>query len=187
MEITKEDFCIGTWVVRPTLNRITRGDEEIQIEPRIMRVLICLAHQPGAVVSRETLLQEAWPGLVVSDDPLNRAISELRKYFEDDPRNPDYIETIRKVGYRLIAPVQSTPPLQNPSFSQTRTYTTERTRPLSRKQPEQNIPFSCLDCSCACPVHSRSPLSYRARLDKQSVYARHFSARSFYQFARDGV
>ena len=105
METSKEDFCVGAWKVRPSLNRIIRDNKEIQVEPRIMRVLVCLAHQQGEVVSRETLLDAVWPGVVVSDDPLNRAISELRKYFSDDPKNPSYIETIRKVGYRLIAPV----------------------------------------------------------------------------------
>ena len=109
METLREDFSVGAWLVRPSLNRIVHQEDEIQVEPRIMHVLLCLAEQQGDVVSREALLEAVWPGVVVTEDPLNRAISELRKYFSDDPKNPQYIETIRKVGYRLIAPV-NTPP-----------------------------------------------------------------------------
>ena len=50
-------------------------------------------------------MQEVWNGTVVTDDALSRCISELRKVLGGSPRNPQYIETIRKSGYRLIAPV----------------------------------------------------------------------------------
>jgi Tol biopolymer transport system component/DNA-binding winged helix-turn-helix (wHTH) protein len=70
-----------------------------------MQVLECLAEQPGDVVSRDTLVARVWPGVFVTDDVLHRAIRELRRVFGDDTANPAYVETIRKRGYRLIAPV----------------------------------------------------------------------------------
>lgn len=70
-----------------------------------MAVLVCLAGRPGSVCSRTLILDEVWEGAFVSEDVLRRAISELRKAFGDDAKDPRYIETIPKGGYRLIADV----------------------------------------------------------------------------------
>lgn len=105
MELLKTDFWVDDWLVRPSLNRVERQGEVYQLEPRIMRVLVCLAEQPGRVVARSHVVDTVWPDVLLEGDPLNRAISDLRKLFQDDARNPAYIETIRKVGYRLVAPV----------------------------------------------------------------------------------
>ena len=107
--ILTDPFWVGAWRVEPSLNRIAGPAGEVQLEPRVMDVLGCLAAHAGAAVTRETLLETVWAGVVVGDDPLNRAISTLRKHFGDDPRSPAYIETIRKVGYRLIAPIGAAP------------------------------------------------------------------------------
>ena len=124
--IRTEPFWIEGWHIEPSLNRVTGSAGTEQLEPRVMAVLCCLAAHAGAVVARETLLETVWADVVVGDHPLNRAISTLRKLFGDDPRDPRYIETIRTVGYRLIAPVESKPqPMQDtahlfvspPSFS----------------------------------------------------------------------
>ncbi len=108
------DFYIHGRLVRPQLNRIAPapgsddgGDVgDIQLEPKIMQVLTCLAERSGEVVSKDELMEAAWPDVVVTDDVLARAIYELRKAFGDDPRDPSVIETIRKRGYRLIADVR---------------------------------------------------------------------------------
>ena len=75
-----------------------------------MLVLVCLAEHAGQVVPKDRLFHAAWPDTAVGDDVLTRAISELRRLFEDDPKQPRVIETIPKSGYRLIAPVESLPP-----------------------------------------------------------------------------
>ncbi|NBB87751.1 MAG: hypothetical protein GVY12_16200 [Bacteroidetes bacterium] len=98
-------FRVGDWMVRPTLNRLRRGDVEQSVEPKVMQTLVCLARRPGEVVTKEVFMDEVWEGTVVSDDVLARSISELRKALGDDARDPTYIETIRKSGYRLLVPV----------------------------------------------------------------------------------
>ena len=55
-------------------------------------------------MTREQLVARVWPDVFVSDDVLHRAIRELRRAFGDETANPTYVETIRKRGYRLIAP-----------------------------------------------------------------------------------
>ena len=70
--------------------------------------LLRLAADAGSAVNRETLLNEVWPRRMVNDEVLSRAIAELRTALGDDPKHPRYIETLPKIGYRLIASVDST-------------------------------------------------------------------------------
>ncbi|WP_456428920.1 winged helix-turn-helix domain-containing protein [Rhodocaloribacter sp.] len=98
-------FRVGAWVIEPEANRITGAGTSVRVEPKVMRVLLCLADRPGETLTREALLEAAWPGVVVEENALSRAVSRLRKVLRDDPRRPSVIETIPKMGYRLIAPV----------------------------------------------------------------------------------
>jgi Tol biopolymer transport system component/DNA-binding winged helix-turn-helix (wHTH) protein len=92
-------------LIQPSLNRITIEGRASQVEPKVMQVLTLMASQPGMVVSRETFFETVWAGTTGDDSLLNRAVSELRKIFGDDAQTPRYIETIRKTGYRLVAPI----------------------------------------------------------------------------------
>ena len=76
------------------------------MRPRSMEVLARLAARPGQVVSRSELFEAVWRGDAVEDGALARCISEIRSAVGDSPREPDYIETLTKRGYRLIAPVK---------------------------------------------------------------------------------
>ena len=100
------DFRIGQWLVQPTLNSISDNESSKRVEPKMMQVLVHLAAHAGQVVSKEQLMGAAWPDTFVTDDVLLRCISELRKALSDDPREPRFIQTIAKKGYRLIAPVE---------------------------------------------------------------------------------
>jgi Tol biopolymer transport system component/DNA-binding winged helix-turn-helix (wHTH) protein len=99
------NFSAGEALIQPSLNRISIHGRVAQVEPKVMQVLILMAERPGTVISRETFLDTVWAGTVADDYLLNRSVSELRKIFDDDPQAPRYIETIRKSGYRLIAPI----------------------------------------------------------------------------------
>ncbi len=98
-------FRLEEWFVQPSLNRMTLGEMIVPLEPRLIHVLACLASRPEIVVSREDLLEIVWGDVVVGDDTLTVTISELRRIFGDDAKSPRFIETIRKGGYRLVAPV----------------------------------------------------------------------------------
>lgn len=100
---------IGEWWAERTSNRLGRCGETVRIEPKAMEVLMALAARAGEVVSREALLAEVWPGVVVGDEALTQSVIKLRRALGDNPRAPAYIETISKRGYRLIAPVGGAP------------------------------------------------------------------------------
>jgi TolB-like protein/DNA-binding winged helix-turn-helix (wHTH) protein/Flp pilus assembly protein TadD len=100
------DIQVGRWLVQPKLNSISGKDKTAHVEPKAMQVLLYLAEHAGDVMPKGRIMQAVWAGTFVTDDVLTRAISELRKAFEDDPHEPRFIQTVAKGGYRLIAPVE---------------------------------------------------------------------------------
>ncbi|MEA2694801.1 MAG: hypothetical protein QOJ16_4188 [Acidobacteriota bacterium] len=99
------DFPLADRIVRPAQNRIEGPAGSVQVEPKVMEVLVRLARDPGAVVPKEELVREVWEGRFVSDDVVWRSIRELRRALGDDARTAGFIETIPKRGYRLRLPV----------------------------------------------------------------------------------
>ena len=109
----RDDYRIGDWLIHPRINSMEKDGETVHLEPKVMRVLLVLASEPGEVVTRERLRTAVWPDVFVGDDVLIRAISELRRAFSDDPREPNVIQTVPKVGYRLITTVSLAEPETN--------------------------------------------------------------------------
>jgi len=105
-----DSFHIGPWLVDPSVNTVSRNGTSTRLEPKVMEVLVCLASHAGAPVSKEKLLQTVWPETFVTDDVLTRCISELRKALEDDTKEPQFIQTIPRKGYRLVAEVRPLKP-----------------------------------------------------------------------------
>jgi DNA-binding winged helix-turn-helix (wHTH) protein len=103
---TTVSFLVGEWLVAPSLNRLSRGEDTVQIELKVMEVLVHLAGRPGELVTKRELIDAVWKVEVITDGTLTRAIALLRKALGDDARNPRFIETIPKRGYRIIAPVK---------------------------------------------------------------------------------
>jgi eukaryotic-like serine/threonine-protein kinase len=107
-----EGFRLGPWVVRPNLNSISRDGRTTRLEPKMMEVLTYLSQQSGSVVSKEQLINAVWRDTFVTDDVLIRCISELRRAVNDDPKEPQFIETVPKRGYRLLEVVELLPPVE---------------------------------------------------------------------------
>jgi TolB-like protein/DNA-binding winged helix-turn-helix (wHTH) protein/thioredoxin-like negative regulator of GroEL len=109
---------IGEWMVHPALDSISRGTETQKLEPRTMRLLMCLAESAGEVVSIDRLLTEVWSGVVVGSASVYEAVSQLRKILGDVDPKPTYIATVPRKGYRLLASVQrGTAPAETPRSS----------------------------------------------------------------------
>lgn len=104
---TADPFLVGEWTVTPSRNLLARGGEEVRVEPRVMDVLVHLAARADQPVSKDELINTVWKGRYVTDDVLTVTIYALRKALRDDARQPRYIETVSRRGYRLIAPLQS--------------------------------------------------------------------------------
>ena len=102
---TQRYVRVGAWLFEPEACRLHRDGEEHKLTPKSAAVLDELVRAAGQVVARDALFEHVWPQSEPSQDLLNTAIKELRRALGDELRAPSYIETIPKVGYRLIAPV----------------------------------------------------------------------------------
>jgi len=110
-----QEFKLGPWVVRPTLNSLSRNGDNIRVEPKAMEVLVCLVRHGGNVVSKDRLISDVWVDTpFVGDDVIVRCISDLRRAMEDDAKAPHIIETIPKRGYRLLEKVELLDPMHSP-------------------------------------------------------------------------
>src|SRR5215510_3831277 len=96
---------VGEWHVDPELDELSRDGRTIKLEPRTMRLLLCLAEKPGKVLSSQQLLDSVWTGVVVGPASVYQAVSSLRKLLGDTDPEPTYIATVSRKGYRLVAPV----------------------------------------------------------------------------------
>ncbi|MBL8300587.1 MAG: PD40 domain-containing protein [Rhodanobacteraceae bacterium] len=99
-------FRLGDWLVDTANHELVAEARRVRLQPRQMQLLLRLAREPETVVRREQLLGDVWEGRYVNDEALSRTIAELRQLLADDPRTPRYIETVPKLGYRLIAAPQ---------------------------------------------------------------------------------
>jgi transcriptional activator of cad operon len=107
---------VGSWCVNPAAGLITRDGESARVEARTMRLLVCLAERAGEVVSIDELLDQVWPDVTVAPDSVYQAVTSLRRLLGDDPKQPVYIATVPRLGYRMVASVE---PWVDPSVVQT--------------------------------------------------------------------
>ncbi|MEZ7277596.1 winged helix-turn-helix domain-containing protein [Pseudoalteromonas sp. 68 DY56-GL68] len=96
-------FFVGEWQVTPSTNSIRRGEQVKHLEPKAMDVLLLLCEKQGELLASEEIISHCWPNVALGDNPLHKVITQLRKAFDDKASSPQYIETIRKRGYRVIA------------------------------------------------------------------------------------
>ena len=90
---------------------VTRAGMRVHLTPTEWRMLEFLARNPGALVTRQTLLKEIWASEQVTDSGYLRLyMSQLRKKLEPDPANPVHLLTESGPGYRLVLDPTSTPP-----------------------------------------------------------------------------
>jgi DNA-binding winged helix-turn-helix (wHTH) protein len=108
--------------------QLRRGGIRVELQPQAFAVLKLLASRPGELFTREEISKTIWPEDQYGDvdSRLNFEIRQIRRAMGDDAERPRYIETVRKTGYRFIAPVLppataegsgSTPPLTAPRWS----------------------------------------------------------------------
>jgi transcriptional activator of cad operon len=156
---------IGAWCVSPASGQISRDTEVVRLEARTMRLLLCLAERAGQVVSIEDLLNLVWSGVIVTPDSVYQAIASLRRLLGDDPKQPTYIATVPRLGYRMVAKVSpwtDQPPAEGPPAEG---------RPVEGRTsgPRRGVPISlviaaalCLALAAGFLYHYRTVNNYQA-------------------------
>jgi transcriptional activator of cad operon len=106
---------IGRWRVDTRSGQISRNGETARLESRTLRLLLCLAEHAGEVVSIDDLLYHVWSGVTVSPDSVYQAVASLRRVLGDDPKQPAFIATVPRLGYRMVAQVRPWAEEPNPA------------------------------------------------------------------------
>jgi len=98
-------FRVGDWLIEPALGQASRRDTTLRLRPQLVDLLEQLALRPNQTVSKDDLLDAVWADKYIAEAGVARCIAELRQLLGDDPRDPAFIQTVPKRGYRLVAPV----------------------------------------------------------------------------------
>src|SRR3990170_5870755 len=109
-------LIIGSCVLNRARAQVTREGRVVPLTPKAYSVLLYLVEHAGRLVTKQELLDAAWPDVFVGDAALKVCIREIRKALEDEAQNPQYIETAHRRGYRFIADVRVAP--QRPAASE---------------------------------------------------------------------
>lgn len=80
--------------------------QELPIEPKLVTLLSLFLEQPNTIITRDAFHERLWPGSLVTDNAINKLVGNLRKALGDEAKNPRYIQTIPKRGYRLVCEVR---------------------------------------------------------------------------------
>jgi DNA-binding winged helix-turn-helix (wHTH) protein/predicted ATPase len=118
---TETRFSLGPLQLNAETGELLCAGQIAKLTPKTTQVLVTLAQRTGELVSKEELFRTVWKGRVVSDAALTSCIQELRDALRDEARQPKYIETLHRRGYRLLVPLvpvvpqSETPPAAPPS------------------------------------------------------------------------
>ena len=96
---------LGEIVINEKLSLIIIDGQEFPLDPKLLDLLLLFCRQADKIIYRQEILDSVWAGAIVTDNSVNKLVASLRKVLGDDPKNPKYIQTIPKRGYRLICPV----------------------------------------------------------------------------------
>src|SRR5689334_20043977 len=118
----EQRIVFDSFSLDPTNERLWKGSQAIRLRPKAFLLLNHLVLRPGQLITKEELYEAIWPGTFVGDGVLKVLMRQLREALGDDPRNPRFIETAHRRGYRFIgaiaAPIQrGAPAIQPPSLS----------------------------------------------------------------------
>jgi DNA-binding winged helix-turn-helix (wHTH) protein len=91
-------------MVSPSRRTMTRGGREIPLIPRYFDLLVLLLERRGQAVHRADILEAVWSDVVVSDGALSQAVRTLRRALGDIAREPRFIRTVSRHGYRFVHP-----------------------------------------------------------------------------------
>jgi TolB-like protein/Flp pilus assembly protein TadD/DNA-binding winged helix-turn-helix (wHTH) protein len=102
-----QGFYLGDLLVDPRKGQIIGRAGPVHLPAKAMEVLLCLASEPGELVTRDALIKAVWGPGRGSQEALGHAVSEIRQALEDHHDKPKYVQTLPRRGYRLLVDVES--------------------------------------------------------------------------------
>ncbi len=99
----------GGFCLDESCELLLRGEKEIPLRPKTYSVLVYLLENPGRLVSKAELMGVVWGGKSVEEGVLNQSITEIRHALGDNRKNPKFVQTVSRKGYRFIANISDSP------------------------------------------------------------------------------
>ena len=152
------DICIDTH------NQLLyRQDETINLAPKVYDLLVFLCQNSHRVISKDELMEQVWSGTLVTENAISRTLVKVRKALADDPKNPKYIITVPRKGYRMVADFTGSESISNGLTQQTLT-SEDASNSDSRIQSSQNEPLHNDDIKSTLATSSHQQLTVSAPL-----------------------
>ena len=117
MLLANPHYRFGEFIVDTDQKVLLRQDKELPLTPKLFETLLILVENSGRIVQKEQFMERLWPHSFVEEANLTSNIQQLRKSLGDNARQPHYIETVTKRGYRFIAEVQRVETISNGAHS----------------------------------------------------------------------
>lgn len=116
MQEPQSNFRFGPFELRPRTRELFKGKTRLKLRPQPFQILEILLEHPGQLVTRDELRLRVWAAdtHVDFEHGLNASVKELRGVLSDSASKPRYVETLPKLGYRMIAPVAVEEPRREP-------------------------------------------------------------------------
>jgi DNA-binding winged helix-turn-helix (wHTH) protein len=133
MPLQADRYRFGPYEIRTHTRELYKHGTRLKLRPQPFRVLQVLVEHAGDVVTRDDLRQALWPAetFVDFEHGLNASIRDLRRVLNDSPGQPRYIETMPKLGYRMLAAVEAEAAREIPPAAEARPV--EDPRPVSTR------------------------------------------------------
>ncbi len=101
-------YRFGEFSLDTEQNILLCGNRPVTVTPKMLELLRVLVENSGRILEKDDLMETVWADSFVEEGNLKFTVNQLRKALGDDARNPDYIETVAKRGYRFIAEIEKT-------------------------------------------------------------------------------
>ena len=105
-QLMASPFTTGALKVNFSQNRVVFHDNELVLQPKVLELLVLLCAAQGETISKQVLVDSLWPDTVVGPDSLANTMARLRKALNDDAKNPTFIATVQRKGYRWLQGVE---------------------------------------------------------------------------------
>jgi DNA-binding winged helix-turn-helix (wHTH) protein len=137
----KPRYVFADFVLSPSRRTLAKSRSEVALIPRYFDLLVLLVERRNEAVTRREIFDTVWSDVVVSDGALSQAVRTLRRALGDDPREPAFIRTVSRHGYRFVFPEvveqsdEEVPPIAVDASSPARAEPTGAIRPSYSGDP----------------------------------------------------
>ncbi len=100
-------YRFGPFTLDRSAYRLRRKTTALDLPPKVLDLLFLFVSKPGALVTKDDILQALWPGIAVTDNAITQVVSDLREALGDAAGSPTYVQTVPRRGYRFIATVEA--------------------------------------------------------------------------------